>query len=112
MMPGYEIPQNWDEGKYLVKMYIFGFIPFGSQWIVISIDDQMKHIRDNGYSKLIKKWDHNIYVNNLDKGRTLYLDTIEIKAGILTPIIGLFAHIFYRVRQRNWKKIINNNFKY
>ncbi|KLE14229.1 hypothetical protein [Clostridium sp. C8] len=106
------IPEFWEEGKYLIKMYILGFIPFGSQWIIISMDDDIKNIRDNGYSKIIKKWDHNVYLKDIGNNRTLYADTIEINAGILTLFIVLFANIFYRFRQKRWKKLINNKFDY
>jgi len=54
-LPEHPLPELWEEGRYPVKMYILGFIPFGKQWIVISIHNNNLHIRDNGYSKLIKK---------------------------------------------------------
>jgi len=37
------------------------------------------------------------------RGKVSYTDEIEIQAGWLTPVIWLFAHIFYRHRQRRWK---------
>lgn len=111
-VPIYPLPEMWEEGKYLIKMYILGFIPFGKQWIVISVDKDNKHIRDNGYSKLIKKWDHNIYLKDIGNHKTLYADTIEINAGILTIFIVLFANIFYRLRQKRWSKLIINKFNY
>lgn len=53
-------------------MYVFGFIPFGKQWIIVFVDDDNKNIRDNGYSKLIKKLDHNIYLKDIVENKTLY----------------------------------------
>ncbi|WP_108672431.1 hypothetical protein [Peribacillus acanthi] len=111
-LPKHPLPELWKEGRYLLKMYILGFIPFGKQWIVISVDNDIKHIRDNGYSKLIKKWDHNIYLKDIGNNKTLYVDTIDINAGILTIFIVLFAQIFYRLRQKRWSKLINNKFNY
>lgn len=111
-LPEHSIPEIWEEGRYLIKMYILGFIPFGKQWIVISIDNDKKNIRDNGYSKLIKKWDHNIYLKDLGNNKSLYVDTIDINAGLLTPFIVMFANVFYRLRQKRWKKLIKNNFTY
>ena len=111
-LPEHPLPELWEEGKYPVKMYILGFIPFGKQWIVISIDNSNLHIRDNGYSKLIKKWDHNIYLKGVGKNKTLYTDTIEINADILTIFIAMFANIFYRWRQKRWRRLINNHFNY
>ena len=111
-LPEHPLPELWGEGKYPVKMYILGFIPFGKQWIVISIDNNNLHIRDNGYSKLIKKWDHNIYLKGVGENKTLYTDTIDINAGILTIFIAMFANIFYRWRQKRWRRLINNHFNY
>jgi len=39
-------------------------------------------------------------------GRCGYTDQIDIQAGILTPPIWLFAHIFYRYRQRRWRHLV------
>ena len=111
-LPEHPLPELWEEGKYLVKMYILRFIPFGKQWIVISIDNNKLHIRDNGYSKLIKKWDHNIYLKDIGNNKTLYADTIDINAGVLTIFVVLFASIFYRCRQKRWNKLIKNKFNY
>ncbi|PSL32972.1 hypothetical protein B0H99_11082 [Planomicrobium soli] len=106
------LPRELSEGKYLVKMYLLGLIPLGKQWIVITIDPNKKLIRDNGYSKLISKWDHQISLINIGNHKTLYTDAIEIDAGVLTPVIGVFAYIFYRWRQKRWKKLIKRNFNY
>lgn len=111
-LPDHPLPEIWEEGKYVVKMYILSFIPFGKQWIVISIDHNKLIMRDNGYSKLIKKWDHTISLKDIGNGRTLYADTIDINAGALTILVVLFAHGFYRWRQKRWNTLIQNKFIY
>ena len=111
-LPGHRLPEYWAEGKYLVEMRLFGILPLGNQWIVLSINREERHIRDNGYSSLIKKWDHNITLQEQDKGMTLYRDTIDIEAGGFTPFVVLFAQMFFRWRQKRWRKLINNQFNY
>ena len=37
---------------------------------------------------------------------TLYADEIEIRAGLLTVFVWLFAHGFYRYRQMRWQRVI------
>jgi hypothetical protein len=59
-----------------------------------------KRLRDNGHSALIKTWDHRITIASDDQGGTLYRDEVEVRAGLLTPFIWVFAQIFYRHRQR------------
>ncbi len=95
-------------GRYQVKLRLFGFMPFGTQWIVPSlhkpeIGEWPKRLRDNGYSALIAKWDHWITVAPDGSGGTHYSDDVEVSAGILTPFIWGFAQIFYRHRQRRWR---------
>lgn len=112
-------PQHWGNNKHLVKLRVFGFLPFGTQWIVTSIEredtqrgQQAYTLRDNGYSDMITKWDHWIFIEELPDGFTRYTDQIEVQAGILTPCIGIFAWIFYWHRQRRWRSLVKQNFKY
>jgi hypothetical protein len=55
---------------------------------------------------VVRRWDHLIRVEPADGGRTRYSDTIEVEAGALTPLVWLFAKLFYRHRQRRWRTIV------
>lgn len=94
-------------GRYLVKLRLFGVLPCGAQWIVTSVhaaeEEWPKKLRDNGYSAMIRTWDHWITVRPSADGSTDYRDEVEISAGLLTPIIWTFAQLFYRHRQRRWR---------
>lgn len=107
-------PEQWEERDYLVRVTLFGFIPFGKQTISISVPTNtpdLIELRDNGHSKLIRKWDHRILLHPVEGG-THYTDRVEIEAGILTPFIWAFASVFYRHRQRRWRKLIKAKFVY
>jgi len=52
---------------------------------------------------LARMWNHDISFREVGPGKVSYTDEIEIQAGCLTPAIWLFAHLFYRHRQRRWK---------
>jgi hypothetical protein len=109
------LPETWSEGEYKVKMYIFRFVPFGSQYIVImdeKWDGREFRIRDNGRGDFIRVWDHQITARRMDDGRVLYSDEITIEAGVMTPLIALYAAIFYRYRQYRWRKLIRSGFNY
>lgn len=108
-----KLPDEWSEGKYLVGMHLFGLIPMGRQWIVTSYDrhdetpgSRTYQVRDNGSGGLTSKWDHMITIQETPKGLTCYTDTVDIEAGPLTPAVWLFAHFFYRHRQRRWRKLL------
>jgi hypothetical protein len=108
-----QLPEHWAEGTYWLSLYVFGFIPFGKQAVVIGYPNPSTgfSIRDNGHSRLIKKWDHVITVEPSTNG-TLYRDHINVEAGLLTPFIWLFAQIFYRHRHRRWHQLVARGFGY
>ncbi len=109
-------PKIWKNGNYEVKVKLFNSIPFGKQYIGIEKlkdnDPNEFILRDNGTGDIIKQWDHWILISKTDdKQQVKYIDRIDIKAGILTPFIWIFANIFYRWRQLRWKRLIKKSFK-
>lgn len=97
-------------GRYRARLRLFGFLPFGTQWIVTSVHEPEsgawpKRLRDNGYSAVIQKWDHWITITPNPDGTTCYRDEVDVSAGILTPSVWAFAQLFYRHRQRRWRKL-------
>lgn len=112
-------PPVWQEQQYLVAMNVFGVIPFGTHSINISIPrrtdvpgERMYQLRDNGSGDVISTWDHLITIKETADGTTHYTDRVEIRAGVLTPLVWLFASIFYRYRQHNWRRLVRTNFAY
>ena len=106
------LPEEWSEGRYLLALRLFGVLPMGRQLIVTSyerIDEtpgsREYQIRDNGSGGLARKWDHLITIRQSAAGSTSYTDTVDIEAGGLTVFIWLFAHVFYRHRQRRWRNL-------
>jgi hypothetical protein len=109
------LPERWHEGRYKVGLRAFGFLPVGTQSIVVSeipTDANVRRLRDNGYGDLAKRWDHLITVAPRADGQTDYRDDIEVEAGVLTPFIWAYAWIFYHHRQRRWRRLALNGFNY
>lgn len=108
-----ELPENWEEGIYRVSLRLFGVIPFGKQAVVISFPENAQgfSLRDNGHSRLIRKWDHLITMAPSGRG-TLYRDQVVVEAGLLTPVVWLFAQAFFRHRQGRWRKLVASGFDY
>ncbi|HCR72435.1 MAG TPA: hypothetical protein DIW23_13385 [Anaerolineae bacterium] len=113
-----DLPEVWQEGEYTVEMKLFSIIPFGKQKVVIkqpSEEEKKKHhyaMLDDGRGELISTWRHLITVDEVNNGKALYTDTVEVQAGVLTFFVWVFANIFFWHRQRRWKKLIQNNFSY
>jgi hypothetical protein len=57
------------------------------------------------FGGLITTWNHDIEVTPVDTTTCRYRDRIEIEAGVMTPLIVLYARWFYRMRQRRWRAL-------
>ncbi len=108
-----ELPETWSEGTYWVHTYLYGFIPFGKQAMVVSFPECREAfcVRDNGHGSFMRKWDHLVTVEPSGDG-TLYRDRFEVEAGLLTPLVWGFAQVFYRHRQRRWRKLAARSFDF
>lgn len=106
-------PPRWSEGTWRVRLRLLGLLPFGEQAIVISFPEVPRGlaIRDAGYSALIPVWDHRITLEAV-AGGVCYRDQLEVRAGLLTPLVWLFAQVFYRHRQRRWRRLVAAGFDY
>ncbi len=107
-------PEAWEVGDYIVNMVWRGVIPLGRQTIRISYPEApsgTKHLRDNGHSAMIRRWDHLIALEP-DGSGTRYTDRVAIDAGILTLPVARFAQSFYAHRQRRWQKLVESGFAY
>lgn len=104
---GTDFSQQWCvDSTHEVSLHLGGLIPLGSHSIRIT---KMNRIQNEIISKesgdLVKIWNHNIRFTQKG-GCVEYCDEVEIKAGIMTLPICLFANLFYRHRQRKWKIIL------
>ena len=106
-------PDTWSEGEYVAALRLFGIIPFGAQSIVISMARTTDGftVRDAGYGALISRWDHVITITPHEDG-CHYRDRVDVRAGVMTPFVWLFAQLFYRHRQRRWRALVARKFNY
>ena len=100
--------KEWELNRdYVLKLYLFGFLPLGNHTIrLINIDRSENKIESTESGLLARVWNHTIQFQEIEENRVHYMDIIEIKAGLLTPMIWIFAHLFYRHRQRRWRKLL------
>lgn len=104
-------PQTWSPGNYRVRMLAFHLLPVGWQTVAIELpgpgDDWF--IRDKGRGSIARTWDHLIFIEP-DGAGTRYVDRVRIDAGVLTLPVVLYAKLFYRYRQRRWRKLVRLGF--
>jgi len=100
--------KEWEVKRdYVLKLYLFGFLPLGNHTIrLINIDRSENKIESTESGLLARVWNHTIQFQEIEENRIYYTDTIEIKAGLLTPMVWSFAQLFYRHRQRRWRKLL------
>lgn len=107
------LPEVLQPATYRVGLSLFGWIPFGWQAIGISYPPMAQGfmMRDDGHSPLVRQWSHVITILPAAQG-AIYRDRIDIRAGVLTPLVWLFALVFYRHRQRRWRALAAGGFRY
>lgn len=98
----------WEINRdYNLKLYLFGIIPLGRHRIrLVKIDKMRNTIESREKGLFTRVWNHTIAFHQVGDRKVHYTDEIEIKSGLLTPVIYIFAHLFYRHRQRRWKRLL------
>ena len=103
------LPRRWPkdgETVHLERMILLCVIPAWSHELrIVHIDDTEREILTNEHGGPVSEWNHRIKVEPLSERRCLYTDELEVHAGTLTPLIWLFAHLFYRYRQMRWRSL-------
>ena len=98
------------ERIYQLKLYFLRFIPLGRHSIqLVKIDTSTNTILSRESNLLVPAWNHRIHFREVTPGVVSYTDEIEIKAGWMTLLIWLFAHLLCRHRQRRWKSLLRND---
>ena len=100
--------QPWEVGRsYTLKLYLLNVIPLGRHVIELEqLDREANTIVSRERGLMAPVWNHRITFEQSAPGEVRYTDEIEIKAGLLTPVVWLFAQFFYRHRQRRWKRLL------
>lgn len=108
-----ENTQAWPNPLFLqgaslvMKLRLFGRGPLSSHEVhVVRVDESAREIATQEYSRIVDVWNHCMRVEVLPGNRSRYTDLIEIRAGLLTPVVWLFASLFYRARQRRWERLL------
>jgi hypothetical protein len=103
-----DLEGEWQVGRpYPLKLYFLKVIPLGRHTIqLVKIDKDTNTIASRESGLLARVWNHTISFREVSPGVVSYKDEIEIRAGWLTPVIWLFAQLFYRHRQRRWKALL------
>jgi hypothetical protein len=109
---GTVVLESWEEETYWFRLFLFGVIPIGNQAVRITMQDGADtfRLRDNGCSRMIRRWDHRIAIRDAN-GATIYSDTVDLDAGLLTPVVWMFVRLFFVHRQKRWRQLARSGFR-
>jgi hypothetical protein len=96
---------KWQAGAvFRFKLTACG-LSFGVHTIKVKKFDIDK-ILTHENNKEVRVWNHIITLEKCGKNKTKYSDIVEVRAGLKTPFIWLWANVFYRHRQRKWRELL------
>jgi len=75
---------------------------------LVTIDREANLIESQAGSTLSPVWTHTIRFDPLGDGKLHCTDGIETRARPLTGVVWAFAHLFYRHRQRRWRRLLRS----
>ena len=100
-------PEVFREGKALeTRLRFFHVIPGWKHTLrVVRVDRETLTLASEESGDIVKTWSHRIWLEPKEDIRCRYTDEIDIDAGLFTPLIWAWAHVFYRYRQRGWRRL-------
>lgn len=109
-------PDRWPGGEHRVRLRMLGALPMGSQVIRLrdeTLPDGTRIVHDeggplSGAMTVVTGWHHRMAVapNPLSPDtRTRFHDTLDVRAGLLTPFAWLGFAVFWRLRGRQIQKL-------
>jgi len=103
-------PERWTELQRIrLRTFLFGSIALGERTIEVeSIDLQSHVIETLERDQVVRRWHHRMAIRPAARSQSLYSDTVDIEAGILTPLVWAFARLLYRHRHRRWRMVIES----
>lgn len=105
-------PAVWGERSYRVALTLAGRLGIGEHTLVMDVVEDGPdafEIVDHGFSDLISMWEHRLRIERFN-GMTRYSDSVRIRAGVLTPLVWLFAWGFYAHRQKRLRRLATGGF--
>lgn len=95
---------SWQEGAHPVSVSLLGLLPLGEQRIAVTYAQRrgVRIMTDDGGPlsgplAVVTGWSHRMAVAPA-RGGTLFRDRLELKAGVLTPLVWLGMWAFWQWR--------------
>ncbi len=73
---------------------------------IARVDHVEREIDTEESGGLVSTWDHRMRVTPISADESLYADRIHLHAHWLTPLVWLYAWIYYRHRHKRWRALL------
>lgn len=102
-----ELPEQWLVGTEKFRVLLWNVIPAWVHTVHIKhVDDDIHHIDTHETGGLIKRWDHDMKLDEVDENSCRYTDSLDLDVGWITPLAWVMAKAYYRYRHWRWKKLV------
>jgi hypothetical protein len=100
-------PAQFRQGDTIeTRLLFFHVVPAWRHTLhLVSVDEKAGELISAESGGPVTRWNHRIAIAALSPQSCRYGDTIDIRAGILTPLVWAYAHVFYRYRQMRWRRL-------
>jgi len=100
----------WKSGQtFEFDFRLLGFIPFGIHRINVIEFDEQSGIYTRESNSHVPVWNHRIIIEPISERKVRYTDEVEIGAGWKTPVVCLWAKMFYAHRQKKWIRLLKRS---
>lgn len=103
MTPAAPLPDTVGEGDEIsTRIRFLGVLPGWTHTLRVErLTPREIAAREHGGP--VTAWDHRLTFEPTSDTSCRYTDTVEIRAGLGTPAVALFARLIYRYRQARWR---------
>jgi ligand-binding SRPBCC domain-containing protein len=99
------LPDTLAEGDQLqARVRFLGILPGWNHTLKIE-RLKLQEIASAEHGGPVKAWNHTLTFEPTGECSCRYTDAVEVRAGLLTPLVALFAALIYRYRQARWRSL-------
>lgn len=97
----------WEPGETAETwVMLLGLIPLYRHRLTIAeVDVDARTVQTEEGGGPLRQWEHRISIESIDERRCRYTDDLIIDAGPWTPTVVPAVELFFRHRQRRWRRL-------
>jgi hypothetical protein len=99
------LPETIAQGDAIVvRLCFFGVVPAWRHTVLVARLGPQEIVSCE-HGGPVATWNHHLTFQPTSATSCRYTDAVEVRAGLLTPFVTLYAHFIYRYRQARWRAL-------